>query len=330
MKPIAILGAGSWGTALALYLAHRGQEVRLWTYDDAHAAAMQAERENKRYLPGFIFPACLFPTSELSAVMAGDCDVLIAVPSAYFRETLLQLQPWFHAPRRIVWATKGLDKDGRFLHESVQEVLGDQSIYAVLSGPSFAKEVAEGKPTAVVIASPDSRFVEDLMHRFHSPLFRIYPSDDVIGVEIGGITKNIFAIATGISDGMQLGANARSALITRGLAEMIRLGTAWGGKYETFMGLAGIGDLVLTATDSLSRNRRFGLAVGSGKTVHDAAKEIQQVIEGKENVFQVIQLAKKVKIEMPITEMVGKILEEKVTLQQAVEELLARGVDTNF
>lgn len=324
-QPIAILGAGSWGTALALHLSRLGRPVRLWTPNAASAAEMISERVNKQYLPGLAFPDCLQPTNNLQEAIKDIDTILIAVPSAGFREVLSLIQPLISSKTRILWATKGLDNlNGNLLHETAQELLGKHRPYAVLSGPSFAREVAVGLPTAVVIASPDTLFAHDLLHYFNSTHFRIYLSTDIIGVEIGGVVKNVLAIATGIADGMKLGANARSALITRGLAEMIRFGLALGGQYETFTGLAGLGDLVLTCTDNQSRNRRFGMSVGEGKKSDAAEKEIGQVVEGKLNAVQVFELANKFSIEMPITEAVCQVILEKVTPKTAMEHLLSR------
>jgi glycerol-3-phosphate dehydrogenase (NAD(P)+) len=325
-QPIAILGAGSWGTALALYLAGLGQQVRLWTPDKSQVETMTAERANNRYLPGYDFPATLQVTDQLNTATEGHCDILIAVPSAAFREVIQHLKPHLTDNNtNIICATKGFDhQTGKLLHEIAKEILGNQIEYAILSGPSFAKEVAAGLPTAVVIASDNETFAKQLLRRFNSSIFRVYISNDMVGVEVGGVVKNVLAIATGISDGMQLGANARSALITRGLAEIIRLGLALGGQYETFTGLAGVGDLVLTCTDDQSRNRRFGLALGKGKTISEAEKDIAQVIEGKGNVETVKLLAKKLKIEMPITETVSELLNGKLTTQEAIKNLLTR------
>ena len=324
-KPIAILGAGSWGTALALYLARRGQTVHLWSANAESIANMQAKRVNERYLPTHPFPDSIFLTDNLDEAIKDNRDILIAVPSAGFRDLLLSLKPLLKNPARIVWATKGLDDEtGELLHKVANKILGTQNAYAILSGPSFAKEVAAGLPTAVVVASHNADFAHDLMQRFNGPLFRIYVSTDVNGVEVGGVVKNVLAIAAGICDGMHLGANARSALITRGLAEMVRLGTALGGQHETFMGLAGLGDLILTCTDNQSRNKRFGLALGSGKSIPEAEREIGQVIEGKRNAELVANLAHKMQIEMPISETVWEVLQEKITLSEAIHQLLTR------
>ncbi|MES2218041.1 MAG: NAD(P)H-dependent glycerol-3-phosphate dehydrogenase [Pseudomonadota bacterium] len=324
-KPITVLGAGSWGTALALYLARLHHTVRLWTHDAAHAKIMNDSRANTKYLPNQSFPDSLQVTNDLTAAIADNYDILIAVPSAAFRTTITALKPLINDTTRILWATKGLDlSTGELLHDIATQELGAQHPFAVLSGPSFATEVAAGLPTAVVIASTNLKFAEDLMCCFNSQVFRVYLSTDITGVEIGGAVKNVLAIAAGITDGMQLGANARSALITRGLAEMIRLGTALGSHYETFTGLAGLGDLVLTCTDNQSRNRRFGLALGNGKTITQAEHEIGQVIEGKRNAELVLLLAKKANVEMPITETVWKVLQEKITIKEALQNLMSR------
>jgi glycerol-3-phosphate dehydrogenase (NAD(P)+) len=324
-QPIAILGAGSWGTALALHLAKSGQEVRLWSYDPKQIATLSNERVNNRYLPGCVFPESLHPVANLADALENISDILIAVPSIGFRETLLALKPLLDSPKRIVWATKGMDTESQqLLHDLADEILGKKHAYAILSGPSYAKEVAVGLPTAVVIASENVEFANDLQKRFNQQHFRIYLSTDMTGVEICGVVKNILAIAIGISDGMGFGANARSALITRGLAEMTRFGVALGGKPETFTGLAGIGDLVLTCTDNQSRNRRFGLALGQGKNTAEAEKEIQQVVEGKRNAELVIALAHKHKIEMPISESVLNILQGKMTIKDAMRYLFSR------
>ncbi len=324
-QPIAILGAGSWGTALALNLARRNQTVRLWAHTQTQADLLNADRCNVRYLPSYSFPDSLSVTSVLAEAVKDDCDILIAVPSSGFRDLLISLKPLLKKSSRIVWATKGLDPiTGQLLHSIALDILGDHHSYAILSGPSFAKEVAKGLPTAIVAASDDTTFANDLMLRFNSDIFRVYLSTDIIGTEVGGVVKNVLAIAIGITDGMQLGANARCALITRGLAEIVRLGLALGGLYETFTGLAGLGDLILTCTDNQSRNRRFGLAIGSGKSIENAEKEIGQVIEGKHNAERVVQLAHKLGVDMPISSTVLKVLQNEITLPQAMQSLLSR------
>lgn len=331
LKPITILGAGSWGTALGLYLSRRGQPVRLWSVEIPEVAAMLAERTNNRYLPGYGFPDILQPTANLAEAVKNIDDIIVAVPSIGFRETLTMLKPLVSSSIRITSATKGLDEEtGQLLHEVVEETLDKDRQFAVLSGPSFAREVAAGLPAAVVVASQHKRLATDIMQRFNSPIFRVYLSQDVIGVEIGGVVKNVIAIATGISDGMNLGANARSALITRGLAEIIRLGTKLGGKLETLIGLSGLGDLILTCGDDQSRNRRLGLAIGKGQDIQAAEREIGQVVEGKRNAELVVNLAKQHGIEMPLCETVWKILQGKLPAQEAAESLLSRTAKNEF
>lgn len=325
LKPITVLGAGSWGTALSLYLAKRGQTVRLWSVEIPEVAAMLAERTNNRFLPGFPFPDLIQPTANLAEAVKNINDILIVVPSIGFRETLIMLKPLITIELRIICATKGLDADtGQLLHEVVEEVLGKEYRFAILSGPSFAREVAAGLPTSVVIASKDSSFLKDLVHRFNSPMFRIYPSDDVIGVEVGSVVKNVIAIATGISDGMELGSNTRSTLITRGLAEMMQLGIVKGGKLETFISFSGVGDLILTATDDQSRNRRLGLLLGKGFTLSEAEQKIGQVIEGKRNAELIAIQAKRYNIDLPICETIWGILQGKLNVKTATEQLLAQ------
>lgn len=319
LKPITILGAGAWGTALALYLARRGQQVRLWSIEISEIAAMLAERTNNRYLPGYPFPDSIHPTANLAEAIQDVEDVMMVVPSVGFRATLSMLKPLIRPDIRIICASKGMDEDsGLLFNTAVEDILGKNHPYAVLSGPSFAKEVAAGLLTSVVIASHDKKFVADLSERFNSDIFHVCPSDDVIGVELGGVVKNVIAIATGISDGMEFGTNARSAIITLGLQEIIRLGAALGAKQETFLGLSGMGDLILTASDNQSRNRRLGLALGKGNDINQAEKEIGQVVEGKRNAELVVALAKKHHISMPICETVWEILQGKVNAKDGV------------
>lgn len=318
LKPIAILGAGSWGTAIALYLARREQRVQLWSVDANEIKALKADHANKQFLPGFPFPDTIHPTDSLAEALSNVEDILIAVPSVGYRNTLTLLKPMLAPHMRILSVTKGLDSEhNELLHEVAATILGDDHPFAVLSGPSFAREVAAGLPTSVSIASKDKKFRDDLIQRFYSPIFRCYPSDDIIGTEIGGVAKNVIAIATGISDGMELGSNARSALITQGLAEIIALGTTLGGKLETFIGLAGLGDLILTCSDDLSRNRRLGLAIGKGKSIAMAEKEIGQVVEGKNSAELINKLATTHGVTMPICHAVNQILQGKMAVKEA-------------
>ena len=322
---VAVLGAGSWGTALALLLARNGHDVRLWGHDPEEVAPLCRERENRRYLPGVPFPARLNAGADLVEALAGVELVLVAVPSHAYGATLVRLWPLLPATAGFAWATKGLEHgSGRFLHEVTLDVLGRDRPTAVISGPSFAVEVACGLPTAVTVAAWDVAHARRVAAVLHGSNLRAYTSSDVIGVELGGAVKNVLAIAAGIADGLGFGANARAALITRGLAEMVRLGVAVGGQRETFMGLAGIGDLVLTCTDDQSRNRRFGLAIGRGDSAEAASAAIGQVVEGAATVREIRRLARRHGVELPITEQVDAVLYHGQSPRRAVENLLAR------
>ncbi len=323
--PSTVLGAGSWGTALALHLARTGQQVRLWAHRPEHAADLAAEGVNRRYLPDVEFPQNLEALADLGRALAGATLVVVAVPSHAYRECLLAARDLLPTGCPVAWATKGLEHgSGRFLHEVTEEILGAGHPHAIISGPSFAFEVAAGLPTAVTVASPDADYAARLAKQLHGDGMRAYSSTDVIGVEVGGAVKNVLAIAAGISDGLGYGANTRSALITRGLAEVVRLGVAAGGQRETFMGLAGLGDLVLTCTDNQSRNRRFGLALGSGTDLEQARAEIGQVVEGVATAQEVMRLARTLGVEMPICEQVHHVVHDGLPPRQAVEALLAR------
>ena len=324
---IAVLGAGSWGTALALQLARNGRQVRLWGRNPDDLSKLEADRENARYLPGAAFPDTLTVVSDLAACVDGLDDVLISVPSHGLRETLLLVEPALEPNARISWATKGFElTTGKLPHQVAAEVLGDDRQMAVLSGPTFAKEVGAGLPTAMTIATIDERFAEDLALAFSDQSFRAYTSDDMVGVEVGGAVKNVLAIGAGISDGLGFGANTRIALINRGLAEMTRLGVALGAQTETFLGLAGMGDLVLTCTDDLSRNRRMGLALAAGKSIDEAQTEIQQVVEGVLAAKAVEQVAGNTGVEMPICHQIYRILYEGASPREAVGALMARSL----
>ena len=324
-KKIAILGAGSWGTALAILAARNGCQTLLWGHNPEHMLALATDRQNIRYLPNLPFPDNLQVTSALSDVATFSNLILICVPSHAFKKTLISLKPYSSIDIQIAWASKGFNPDdGCLLHEIVAEIFTEQTPAAILSGPTFAREVAANLPTALTIASAQPDFAKQLSTILHGGLFRIYTSSDVIGVEVGGAVKNVLAIAAGIADGLGFGANTRAALITRGLNEIIRLGVVLGGKQETFMGLAGLGDLILTCTDNQSRNRRFGLALGLGKNRNDAIQEIGQEIEGISAARETFLLAKKYGIEMPITEQTYKVLYEDLAPLTAVQNLLSR------
>lgn len=325
VRKIAILGAGSWGTALALLAARNGCQTLLWGHRPDHVSALARDRQNTQYLPGIIFPDNLAVTADLAEIAAFSNLILVSVPSHAFKDTLLQLKPYASADIRIALATKGFNSDdGSLLHKIVADIFSVQTPVAVLSGPTFAREVAADLPTAVTIAAsaPDvSGQLADILHSGH---FRTYTSDDIIGVEVGGAVKNVLAIAAGIADGLGFGANTRAALITRGLNEIIRLGVKMGGKQETFMGLAGLGDLVLTCTDNQSRNRRFGLALGQGKDGATIMREIGQEIEGVFAAKETFLLSQKYAVEMPIAEQTYRVLYEGLTPLAAVQNLLAR------
>lgn len=326
IQRIAVLGAGSWGTALAMLLAKNGHKVKLWSHNAEHAALMQHDRENTRYLAGLRFPDALSISSDLQNTLKNADHVLVVVPSHAFRETLENIKP-FLKNQTIAWATKGLEANSyKLLHQVAREVLGQDISLAVISGPTFAKEVAKGLPGAVTVASEDHVLALTWANALHNDHFRAYTGDDVIGVEIGGACKNVIAIAAGIADGMRFGANARAALIARALSEISRLGTSLGADAETFTGLTGLGDLVLTCTDDQSRNRRTGIALGKGQNLESAIKEIGQVVEGVATAKEVVALAKKQNIDMPITEQVYNVLYQGKSVQDAVNALFSRAI----
>jgi len=324
-SPICVLGAGAWGTALTLLLARNGNNVRLWSHDPDQVALMRAQHINPEFLPGFSLPGELVIENDLAVALKGVDDILIAVPSQVFTDVLYKIKTFRGNSVRIVWGTKGLDAaGGRLLHEMVAEVLGATTPAAVLSGPSFAHELAAGLPTAVSLSGNQPDFLRDLVLRFHGDNLRVYENHDFIGVQLCGVVKNVLAIAVGIADGLQLGANTRCALITRGIAEMSRLNAALGGKPSTLMSLAGVGDLVLTCTDNQSRNRRFGLMIGQGTPPQAAALNIGKVIEGLTNTERVRDLARRFLIDMPITEEIHNILYHGHSPHEVVTSLLKR------
>ena len=334
---IIVLGAGAWGTALAISAsrspqntAQPNQQVTLWARDAGQVSAMGQSRENHRYLPGIALPAQLLLSSQdlpaLVPAIAQHDLVIVASPMAGLRGLLSQLQG-LSVP--VAWLCKGFeaaigDAFGLLGHE-IQAQVASSLRAGVLSGPSFAQEVAQGQPTALVAASAHADVRDALVRAFHSPTLRVYANEDVVGVEVGGAVKNVLAIATGLCDGLQLGLNARAALITRGLAEMTRLGLALGARTDTFMGLSGLGDLVLTATGDLSRNRRVGLALAQGKTLQQAVSDLGHVAEGVYSARTVVQRAHSLGVEMPIAQSVVDLLDGKVRPDQAVAILMGRG-----
>ena len=325
-KPaVAVLGAGSWGTALAALIARHGHPTILWGRDAATIAAIEGRHENPRYLPGIPLPDTLRANPDLATAMAG-CDlVLVVVPSHAFAETLHALAPLRPAHAGVAWATKGFEPgSGRFLHEVAGELLPADVPLAVVTGPSFAKEVAAGLPTALTVHSDTPDFAQQVADALHGPAFRAYTGEDMLGAELGGAMKNVLAVATGVADGMNLGLNARAGLITRGLNEMLRLNLAIGGKAETLMGLAGLGDLVLTCTGDLSRNRRLGLALGRGQSIEDAVREIGQVVESVQTAEEVMRQAGRHGIELPISSTVRDVLKGEITPGEGLKRLMAR------
>jgi len=322
---IGVIGAGSWGTALAIQLARNGHRAILWGRELDEMRDMIEHRYNARYLPDIRYPDGMEPVEQLDELLDQTQNLLIVVPSAGFRSVLQSIKPSLNNDARIMWATKGLeDGSGKLLHEVLVEELGEETPYAVVSGPSFAREVAKGLPTAVTVASYDDDFRTEAASWLHGDTFRVYSSADVVGVELGGAVKNVLAIAAGISDGLGFGANARAAIITRGLAEIMRLGASLGAQPETLMGLSGMGDLVLTCTDDQSRNRRMGLALGRGKSVESTMREIGQAVEGVGTAKVVQLVAERCGVEMPICHQVFRTLYESHPAKAAVSELLSR------
>ena len=328
MQPsaIAVLGAGSYGTALAICLARNGNTISLWGRNAEDMAQMAQQRLNQKYLPDIRLPDTLQVTADLAEAVASSRDILLVVPSHAFADTLRQIKPLLQPDARLAWATKGLEPEtGRLLQDVARDILGDDVSLAVFSGPTFAKEMAVGMPTAISLSSSDAEFISRLSDLLHcAKSFRVYTNPDFIGVQLGGAVKNVIAIGAGMADGIGFGANARTALITRGLTEMCRLGCAMGAKKDTFMGMAGLGDLVLTCTDNQSRNRRFGLLLGQGQAVDAAMESIGQVVEGYRNAKEVYNLAQRVGVEMPITEQIYQVLYQGKDVKLAALDLLGR------
>lgn len=323
---IAVCGAGSWGTALASALARNSdKEILLWGRELEVLQEISTLHCNSKYLAGITLPSNIVGCPDLEKLLQHAQDILLVIPSNAFVTVLRAMKPFLTPKHRIIWATKGLEPErGRFLHEVVESELGAQQVYAILSGPSFAKEVARQLPTAVTIATKNADFGADLLKYFHLDNFRVYLSTDVIGVQVGGVLKNIYAVAAGMSDGLGFGANARAAIITRGLAEMMRFGAVLGARPETLQGLSGVGDLVLTCTDDQSRNRRFGLAISHGKSIEAAQVEIGQIVEAVHNAAEITRIANEHNVELPIATQVHKILTGAITPREAVINLISR------
>ena len=323
--PIAVIGAGSWGTALAIHLADSGHNVLLWGNEPEHIQLLGENRCNQQYLPDAPFPDLLQLTSDLEQALASPAWILMAIPSHAYRPFLKKNSHLFKDDVGIAWASKGLERgSGKLIHQVIAEELPHCNKTAVMSGPTFAAEVARNLPTSITVASESGSFSKQLSDDLHSGRFRVYLSNDLIGVELGGSIKNVLAIAAGAADGLGFGANTRAALITRGLAEMMRLGEAMGGHRETFMGLSGMGDLILTCTDNQSRNRRTGLLLAQGKTLEQAREEIGQAVEGINTAKEVVELARQHNVEVPISEQVYRVLYENCPINEAVRALLGR------
>ena len=326
MNSVCVLGAGSYGTALAFCLSRNGVKTVLWGRDKEQIELMSENRCNQKYLPNSIFPKDLSLESDLCKAIVNSQDILIVVPSHAFSQTLQQAQQYLTPKHRIIWATKGLEPEtGRLLQDVAVEILGDKTPIAALSGPTFAKEMVAGLPTAISLSSTDENLAIEFANKLHcSKSFRVYRNDDFIGIQLGGAVKNVIAIGAGLADGLGFGSNARTALITRGLTELTRLGVTMGAKQTTFMGMSGLGDLVLTCTDNQSRNRRFGLALGNGLNIQEAMSEIGQVVEGYRNTKEVHILSKRMGVEMPICEQVYEVLYNNKPAKEAALTLLAR------
>ena len=321
---LSVIGAGSYGTSLAISAASKGLRVVLWDRNPRRAQAMQEERQNSQYLPGIMFPDPLTVTSSLEEAVKASLRLLIVVPSVTFRDVVTAVSAYITPRHALAWATKGLSSEGRFLSDVARECLPFKIPLAVLSGPTFAKELAKGLPTAISVAGDPSSFAQEICELMHTPMFRLYVSSDLIGLQIGGAVKNVIAIAAGMSDGLGYGANARTAVITRGLAEMVRLGVACGASERSFMGLSGFGDLILTCTDNQSRNRRFGVMMGQGRQLGDALQEIGQVVEGYAMVSVVHEFAASLGVEMPICTELYEVLYRGKNGADAARSLLTR------
>ena len=325
-SPITVIGAGSYGTSLAIAFSRNGYPTYLWGHDPLHCERLANERQNRQFLPDVIFPETLHIEADLAAAMQQSRDILVVVPSHVFGEVIKRIKPHLRPEHRIVWATKGLERDtGRLLQNVVEDELGTGHPLAVLSGPTFAKELAAGMPTAIALASHDGEFAKEFQARIHcSKNFRVYINQDMIGVQLGGAIKNVIAISAGMSDGMGFGANARTALITRGLAEISRLAVALGGNPQTLMGLAGLGDLVLTANSTQSRNFTVGLELGKGRALKDVLAGKNTVAEGVFTASAVLERAATAGVEMPICEGLSRIMNDGATVDDVIATLLAR------
>ena len=322
---ITIIGAGAWGTALAIHFASHNHQVAMWARNAEHLSAMQAERENKRYLPGFKLPDSLTAYSDLDAALEGSELVMVVTSVAGLRDSVELLKQYGAGHLPVVTACKGFELDtGLLTFQVVKEVLPDNEKIGVLSGPSFAQELAKQLPCAVVLASENEPWINEMVQELNTPVMRLYANTDIIGVAVGGAVKNVMAIATGLSDGLEYGLNARAALVTRGLAEITRLAVAMGAQPKTLMGLAGIGDLILTCTGALSRNRKVGLGLAEGKELHQVLREIGHVAEGVPTIDEVFEAACRYQIDMPITQILYQLVRKELPVEEVMERLMMR------
>lgn len=322
---LSVIGAGSYGTSLAQSTASKGLPVMLWCRNPEVAQKMQQDRKNDKYLPGIRFQDTLNVSSNLQEVVSASKNILVVVPSHTFSQVIKDIKPYLSSEHRIAWATKGLDREsGKLLSEIASEILGKEIPMAVLSGPTFAMELAKGLPTAIAMAGTSEQFIREFSDLMHTKTFRIYGSEDIIGLQLGGAIKNVIAIGSGLSDGLGYGANARTALITRGLVEMTRLGVALGATQKSFMGLSGLGDLILTCTDDQSRNRRFGFYLGRGMSCQEALEKIGQIVEGYTMSAVVQKLSEKFNVQMPICSEIFDVIYKGKSGRDAAKALLSR------
>ena len=327
LQSLSVIGAGSYGTALAIAVASKGFKVTLWGRNAKSVETMAQKRQNERYLPGISFPQSLVLTASLEECVKASPNLLVVVPSSTFASVIKNIVPFLTKEHRLAWATKGIEVgSGELLSTVASRIVPENLPLAALSGPTFAKELALGMPTAIAVAGNNPDFSSQLCEIMHTPTFRIYESSDFIGLQLGGAVKNVIAIGAGLSDGLGFGANARTALITRGLAEMVRLGLAMGATERGFMGLSGLGDLILTCTDNQSRNRRFGYMLGQGVTVQDTLDKIAQVVEGYVMTPEIYNLAHKYNVQMPICSQIYEVICHGKPGKTAAKELLGRSL----
>lgn len=324
LRNIAIVGAGSWGTAVAISLSKKGHTVKLWDVNSTRTEKLMADRENKQYLPGIKFPDSLIPTVEIEEVMAGSELVIFAAPAQQFRVALDNALPHLNKDVKILNLAKGIEQETLLRLSEIAYEKVPQENYAVLSGPSHAEEVGLGMPTTVVVASKNYKLACEIQEIFITEEFRVYTSNDVLGVELGGALKNIIALGAGICDGVGFGDNAKAALMTRGMAEITRLGVALGADIHTFAGLSGMGDLIVTCTSMHSRNRRCGIAIGEGKSIDEAVASVGMVVEGMHTAKATYELAKRAGVEMPITEGIYKVITGEISAKEVALALMNR------